>query len=212
METSTLTKQQLQEFQQNGFFIVENLLDHEEIQLLRDIARADQAMQAEAYSRADGEGGAVKLLVQNEITDDTIYGAIVRSQRIVDPMEQALGDEVYHYHHKMILKEPDSSGRRKPVPTDEQIEVAVDTVVVAIGNGPNPLVPQTTPGLITQKHGRIVTEKATGKTNLKGVFAGGDIVLGAATVIMAMGAGRTAARSIHEYLSNGIWIEPKLEE
>jgi len=105
-----LTEHQLQKFSQDGFFITENLLADEEIQLLRNIARADQALQADAYSRADGEGGSVKLLVQNTIADDSIYGAIVRSQRIVDPMIQALGDEVYHYHHKMILKEPKIGG------------------------------------------------------------------------------------------------------
>ena len=104
MQSSTPTKQQLHDFQQAGYFVVEGLLDSEEIQPLRDIARVNQAMQA------DGEDGAVKLLVQNEIADDTIYRAIVRSHRITDPMEQVLGDGVYHYHHKMILKEPKVGG------------------------------------------------------------------------------------------------------
>jgi glutamate synthase (NADPH/NADH) small chain len=93
---------------------------------------------------------------------------------------------------RMKLGEPDASGRRKPVPTGELVDLAVDTVVVSIGNGPNPLVPRTTPGLKTKRWGNILTEKATGRTSLKGVWAGGDIVLGAATVILAMGAGRTA--------------------
>jgi glutamate synthase (NADPH/NADH) small chain len=109
---------------------------------------------------------------------------------------------------KMVLGEPDASGRRKPVATDEHVTLEVDTVVVSIGNGPNPLVPRTSPGLKTKKWGNILTEKSSGKTSLKGVWAGGDIVLGAATVILAMGAGRTAARSIQEYLTTGVWSEP----
>jgi ectoine hydroxylase len=92
-------------FQADGFVIVPNLLDAGEIELLRNIAKADQELTRDAGSRADGEGGAVKLVVRNELPEDTIYGALVRSARIVTAMEQLLGDEVYHYHHKMILKE-----------------------------------------------------------------------------------------------------------
>jgi ectoine hydroxylase len=92
-------------FQADGYVIVPSLLDAEEISLLRNIAKADHALTQDAASRADGEGGAVKLVVRNELPDDTIYGAIVRSARVVHTMEQLLGDEVYHYHHKMILKE-----------------------------------------------------------------------------------------------------------
>ncbi len=112
---------------------------------------------------------------------------------------------------RMELGEPDASGRRRPVPTGERRELAVDTVVVSIGNGPNPLVPRTTEGLAVKKWGNIRTESRSGRTSLKGVWAGGDIVLGAATVILAMGAGRTAARSIDEYLKTGIWEEPTLD-
>lgn len=77
----------------------------------------------------------------------------------------------------------------------------MDTVVVAIGQGPNPLVPRTTKGLACTKRGNIVAETETGATSKPGVFAGGDVVTGAATVILAMGAGRTAANSIHNYLT-----------
>ncbi|MBI5534209.1 MAG: NADPH-dependent glutamate synthase [Deltaproteobacteria bacterium] len=111
----------------------------------------------------------------------------------------------------MKLGEPDASGRRRPVPTDEVLELDVDTVVVAIGNGPNPLVPRTTEGLKTKKWGNILAERSSGRTSLKGVWAGGDIVLGAATVILAMGAGRAAARSIQQYLTTGEWPEPTLD-
>jgi len=93
------------QFRSDGFFIAECLLDSEEVDLLRTIARADHQMQKEAASRGDGEGGAIRLRVENELHDD-IYGAIVRSRRIVDTVEALLEGEVYHYHHKMILKEP----------------------------------------------------------------------------------------------------------
>jgi len=102
------------------------------------------------------------------------------------------------------LGEPDDSGRRRPIPIKgSEYELEVDTVIMAIGQGPNPLVPQTTPDLRINSHGNIVAEDATGQTSKAGVFAGGDIVTGAATVIQAMGAGKKAARAIHEYLTNG---------
>lgn len=107
---------------------------------------------------------------------------------------------------RMELGEPDASGRRRPVPVSgSEFRIEVDTVVVAIGNSPNPLIPQTTPGLETTKKGTIVCDLKTGRTTKKGVFAGGDIVTGAATVILAMGAGRIAARSMDEYLRTGVW-------
>lgn len=98
------TSQQLARYASDGFFIAPGLFDAEEVELLRTIARADHQA-ASAASRADGEGGAIRLHVENELHDD-IYSAIVRSRRIVDTMEALLEDEVYHYHHKMILKEP----------------------------------------------------------------------------------------------------------
>ena len=107
---------------------------------------------------------------------------------------------------RMELGEPDAGGRRRPVPVkDSEFQIPVDTVVVSIGNSPNPLIPQSTPGLETAKHGNVVADPKTGRTSKKGVFAGGDIVTGAATVILAMGAGRLAANSIDEYLKTGQW-------
>ena len=101
------------------------------------------------------------------------------------------------------LGEPDASGRRSPVPiAGSEFVMDVDTVVVAIGQGPNPLVPRTTRGLEVSRKGNIVADLATGATSKPGVYAGGDVVTGAATVILAMGAGRTAANSIHAYLMN----------
>lgn len=107
---------------------------------------------------------------------------------------------------RMELGEPDASGRRRPVPIeDSEFEMAIDIAVVAIGNGSNPLIHKTTPDIETSRRGTIVVDEETMKTTKKGVFAGGDIVTGGATVILAMGAGRTAAKSIDEYLTNGEW-------
>jgi glutamate synthase (NADPH/NADH) small chain len=104
---------------------------------------------------------------------------------------------------RMELGEPDDSGRRRPVPIEgSETIVPVDAVVCAIGNSPNPLIPTTTPGLEVGKRGNIVADEETGLTSRDKIWAGGDVVTGAATVILAMGAGRKAARSIHQYLSS----------
>lgn len=105
---------------------------------------------------------------------------------------------------RMQLGEPDKSGRRspKPIPGSE-FTLDVDTVVFAVGQGANPLIRATTPDLAHSKWGNIVADAATGATNKPGVYAGGDVVTGGATVISAMGAGRRAARAIHEYLKRG---------
>jgi glutamate synthase (NADPH/NADH) small chain len=99
------------------------------------------------------------------------------------------------------LGEPDEKGRRRPVPIEgAHEELPVEIVIEAIGNGPNPLIPKTTPGLTTTRHGTLVVDEATMMTTRKGVFAGGDIVAGASTVILAMGHGRKAAAAIDAYL------------
>ena len=101
------------------------------------------------------------------------------------------------------LGEPDEKGRRRPVPVEGAFEeLAVELVIEAIGNGPNPLIPKTTSGLTTTRHGTLVVDEATMMTTRKGVFAGGDIVAGASTVILAMGHGRKAAAAIDAYLQN----------
>lgn len=103
---------------------------------------------------------------------------------------------------KMELGEPDESGRRRPVPIEgSEWVIDVDNVVIAIGNSPNPLIPKTTPDIETTKWGTIVSKDEYGQTTKEGVYAGGDIVTGAATVIEAMGAGKQAARAIDQYLS-----------
>ena len=102
---------------------------------------------------------------------------------------------------RMELGEPDASGRRRPVPAaDGEFELEVDTVIMSIGTTPNPLIRSTTPGLETNERGCIITRGAGGATSRPGVFAGGDAVTGAATVILAMGAGKQAAAAIHEYI------------
>ena len=104
---------------------------------------------------------------------------------------------------QMELGEPDDSGRRRPVPIpDANFRVPIDVAVIAIGNSPNPLIPKTTPDIETGRWGNIVTDPVSGKTSKPGVFAGGDVATGAATVILAMGAGKIAARGIHEYVMN----------
>jgi homotetrameric NADPH-dependent glutamate synthase len=104
---------------------------------------------------------------------------------------------------KMVLGEPDDKGRRQPIPQDEFLELDCDTVIYALGTKANPIVTKSTPGLALNKWGYIVADAGTQATSVPGVFAGGDIVTGGATVILAMGAGRRAARAIGAYLAGG---------
>ncbi|MBQ3063558.1 MAG: NADPH-dependent glutamate synthase [Clostridia bacterium] len=104
---------------------------------------------------------------------------------------------------RMELGEPDEQGRRRPVEIpDSEYVLDVDTVVMSIGTSPNPLIKDTTAGLEINRWGGIIVDEATGKTSLEGVYAGGDAVTGAATVILAMGAGKAAAAAIDEYIRN----------
>jgi len=105
---------------------------------------------------------------------------------------------------KMELGEPDDSGRRRPIPIEgSEYKFDCDLVVVSVGSNANPLLTNSTPGLALNRWGNIVANPETGKTSKRGVWAGGDIVTGAATVILAMGAGRAAATSMHDYLVLG---------
>jgi len=107
---------------------------------------------------------------------------------------------------RMELGEPDASGRKRPVPiAGSEFELPLSVAVIAVGTSANPVVQSTTPGLDSDKRGYIQADGMTQRTSRKGVFAGGDIVTGSATVISAMGAGRRAAKSIHEYLTTGEW-------
>lgn len=104
---------------------------------------------------------------------------------------------------RMELGEPDASGRRRPVEVPgSEFELELDTVIMSLGTSPNPLISSTTIGLDTNRRKCIIADEVTGQTSKDGVFAGGDAVTGAATVILAMGAGKAAAKGIHEFLSN----------
>jgi glutamate synthase (NADPH/NADH) small chain len=106
---------------------------------------------------------------------------------------------------KMKLGEPDDSGRRRPIPIpDSEESIDINTAIIAIGQNPNPLIPQTMKGLKIQKWGNIETDEE-GRTNIPGLFAGGDIATGAATVILAMGAGKKAARAMDKYMTSKKW-------
>jgi len=125
--------------------------------------------------------------------------------RILQSPKRIIGDQNSHVTAVECLKyelgEPDESGRRRPVPVEgSEFTIDVDAVIIAIGNIANPLIRQTTPGLKFNKWGNIIVDENC-KTSLEAVYAGGDIVLGAATVILAMGQGRTAAAAINKYLA-----------
>ncbi len=150
------------------------------------------------YRRSRAEMPAREEEIENALEEEMIL------KELTNPVRITGGDKGWVKEIeciKMELGEPDASGRRRPVPVaGSEFRIPVDVVVMAIGQGPNPLVPSTTPGLKTTKWGNIIAEDVSGATSLDGVFAGGDIVTGAATVILAMGAGRTSARAIDAYL------------
>jgi len=107
---------------------------------------------------------------------------------------------------RMQLGEPDASGRSRPVPIEgTEFDLPLSVAVISVGTSANPVIQRTTPGLATDKRGYIQADPETQRTSRTGVFAGGDIVTGGATVILAMSAGRRAAKSIHEYLTTGVW-------
>ncbi len=107
---------------------------------------------------------------------------------------------------RMELGEPDSSGRRSPIEIKgSEFVLPVDVVIIGVGTTANPLIQSSTPDLKTTPRNYIVADPVTMRTSKRGVFAGGDIVTGGATVILAMGAGRKAAASIHEFLTAGVW-------
>jgi glutamate synthase (NADPH/NADH) small chain len=103
----------------------------------------------------------------------------------------------------MELGEPDERGRRRPIPKEgSEFIHETDTVIVAVGQGPNPLLMKATPDIETTKWGTIIVDEKTGMTSMQGVFAGGDIVSGGSTVISAMGAGKIASRAMMEYIES----------
>jgi glutamate synthase (NADPH/NADH) small chain len=162
-------------------------LGAEEVKIIYRRSRDEIPARAEEVHHAEQEGVELRLLSAPLafMGDDNARLTGVRLQ-------------------KMELGEPDASGRRRPVPiAGSEYDLEINLAVVAVGTASNPLITTTTPGLEVNKWGYIKAEEATGKTKKARVWAGGDIVTGAATVILAMGAGRTAADSIHQYLTWG---------
>lgn len=161
-------------------------LGAEEVNIVYRRSRAEMPARHEEIEHAEEEGVKFQLLT-NPVSVEGDENGVVRALTCL----------------RYELGEPDESGRRRPVAIPgSEFELEVDTVVVAIGQGPNPLVTQSTEGLELNKWGNIVVNEETLETSIPGVFAGGDIVTGAATVILAMGAGKKAAAGINEYLKN----------
>ena len=168
-----------------------------------DAARCAKRLGAEnvyiVYRRGMEEMPARKEEVHHAMEEGIIFKNLNNPVKI-------LGDENGRVRAmeciEMELGEPDASGRRKPIAKEgSNFELPVDTVIMSIGTSPNPLIRSTTPGLDTNKRGCLVVNEDTMQATREGVYAGGDAVTGAATVILAMGAGKQAAQSIDEYLS-----------
>lgn len=169
-----------------------------------DAARTALRLGAEVhvvYRRTEAELPARKEEVHHAMQEGIIFDMLTNPKEII-------GNEKGWVSAmkciKMELGGPDASGRRSPVPVEgSEFEIETDTVIMALGTSSNPLIAKTTAGLETTCRGGIVTDE-TGETSRPGVFAGGDAVTGAATVILAMGAGRTAAKAIDNYIKNHI--------
>lgn len=168
-----------------------------------DAARCAKRLGAEnvyiVYRRSEAELPARAEEVEHAKEEGIIFKTLTNPKKIV-------GDESGFVSKlicaEMELGEPDASGRRSPIEKPgSEVEIDVDCVIMSIGTSPNPLIKSTTEGLETEKHGCIVADE-NGKTSIDGVYAGGDAVTGAATVILAMGAGKTAAKAIDEYIQS----------
>jgi ectoine hydroxylase-related dioxygenase (phytanoyl-CoA dioxygenase family) len=110
MAAFQISEQQAKAFQEDGYFVASRLFDEEEMAALLALAKSDRQLAGESYVRKDAAGGQTRLALRNDLDESSAYSAIVRSERIVAPMQALLGDEVYHYHHKMMLKEPRVGG------------------------------------------------------------------------------------------------------
>jgi len=169
-----------------------------------DAARCAKRLGAETvyiiYRRSEAEMPARAEEIHHAKEEGIIFKVLTNPVRILgDDKGWVKGIECV----KMELGEPDASGRRRPIAKEGSEHVIdVDTVIIAIGTSPNPLIRSTTPDLDTNKWGCIVADEETGRTSKEGVFAGGDAVTGAATVILAMGAGKKAAKAIDEYIKS----------
>ncbi|MBP5261515.1 MAG: NADPH-dependent glutamate synthase [Clostridiales bacterium] len=170
-----------------------------------DAARTALRLGAEVtivYRRSEAELPARAEEVHHAKEEGIVF------EMLTNPVEILTDDDHFVRAIKCIrmeLGEPDQSGRRSPVPVPgSEFEIDADAVIMALGTSPNPMIASTTPGLDINKRRCIVAEDVTGKTTKEGVFAGGDAVTGAATVILAMGAGKDAAKAIDEYIRSSI--------
>jgi glutamate synthase (NADPH/NADH) small chain len=151
-------------------------------------SRSEMPARAEEIHHAEQEGVKFHLLT----TPVAFYGE-KECLRGLNCIQNELGD-------------PDASGRRKPVPIEgSNFHIPADVAIIAIGQSPSPLISKTTEDLKTAKGGIVEVDKASMKTSKRGVFAGGDVVTGGATVIMAMGQAKIAAKAIHDYLQTSQW-------
>ncbi len=168
-----------------------------------DAARCAKRLGADVtviYRRTEAELPARREEVEHAMEEGIVF------KFLTNPLEIQGSDQGWVTGarcQEMELGEPDASGRRRPVPKEgSEFDIPLDCVIMALGTSPNPLIKSTTEGLETAKWGGIIVNEETGLTSREGVFAGGDAVTGAATVILAMGAGKTAAAAIDEYLKN----------
>lgn len=167
-----------------------------------DAARCAKRLGAEVtvvYRRSEEEMPARREEIHHAKEEEVQFRLLCNPVRILD---DGNGNVRAVECIEMRLGEPDASGRRRPEPVaGSEFFIEADTVIMALGTSPNPLLHRTTPGITVNRRGCIIADEATMATEKAGVYAGGDAVTGAATVILAMGAGKTAAASIHEYLS-----------
>ncbi|MBN1369226.1 MAG: NADPH-dependent glutamate synthase [Dehalococcoidaceae bacterium] len=179
-----------------------------------DAARAALRLGADKvyviYRRSEAEMPARREEVENAVEEGIEFVFLANPIRFLgDEKRNLTGVECI----RMKLGEPDSSGRRRPVPQDgSQFQMELDVAIVALGTTPNPLISRSTPGLEVNRWGTLVCDETTGRTTRPGVWAGGDVVTGSATVISAMGAARKAARDIDDYLKGSagpdqVWRE-----
>jgi len=166
-----------------------------------DAARTAKRLGAEVYiiyRRSEDEMPARKEEIEHAKEEGIQFRTLSNPIRVIGDDK---GNVTEIICQQMELGEPDESGRRRPqVIPNSEFSIEIDTLVVAIGQGPNPIVTRATPSLETNKWGNIVADEQTGATSMPGVFAGGDVVTGAATVIKAMSAGKIAAKGIHEFI------------
>ncbi len=167
-----------------------------------DSARCAQRLGADTvyivYRRSMEEMPARQEEVHHAIEEGIVFNILTNPTQIIgDDKGYVKGIECI----KMELGEPDASGRRRPIPIEgSEFVLDVDAVIMALGTNPNPIISDNTPDLEVNKKGCILADEETGATSIPGVFAGGDIVTGAATVILAMGAGKVAATAIDKYI------------